>query len=51
MPIKISAKKPTRVKDRFRKGLNKNKAATTKPKTDRQLMAGMKKGGSMKKKG
>ena len=51
MPIKISAKKPTRVKDRFRKGLNKNKAATPKPKTDRQLMAGMKKGGSMKKKG
>ena len=51
MPIKISAKKPTRVKNRFRKGLNKNKAATPKPKTDRQLMAGMKKGGSMKKKG
>ena len=50
MPIKISAKKPTR-KDRMRKGLNKNKAATPKPKTDRQLMAGMKKGGSMKKKG
>ena len=50
MPIKISAKKPTR-KDRMRKGLNKNKAATSKPKTDRQLMAGMKKGGSMKKKG
>jgi LysM repeat protein len=50
MPIKISAKKPTR-KDRMRRGLNKYKAATPKPKTDRQLMAGMKKGGSMKKKG
>ena len=40
MPIKISAKKPMR-----------KRAKNPKPKTDRQLMAGMKKGGSMKKKG